>query len=171
MSTRSVLPGRVAAPRSWAAGPRRFSRPSVVTAAAPGSTAPTVIVTGGNTGIGFETAKSLASKGMEVTIACRDSGKADAAVSRIKEAVPSAVVDSMVLDLAHLSSVKDFSSRYLDSGRKLDILINNAGVMACPELQTKVQAHMSEPSLPPPCPPSGLLSLTSKHNRRLINAS
>lgn len=96
-----------------------------------------VLITGGNTGIGFETAKALCGKGMDVVIACRDAAKAEAAVVKLKEANSGCMVSSMSMDLADLASVRDFSAKYLDSGRKLDVLINNAGVMACPEMATK----------------------------------
>ncbi|GFR45355.1 hypothetical protein Agub_g6729, partial [Astrephomene gubernaculifera] len=95
-----------------------------------------VFITGGNTGIGFETAKALASKGFNVTIACRDTAKAEAALGRIREAVPSARLDSLPLDLSDLNSVRDCTQRVLDSGVQYDVWINNAGVMYCPKMRT-----------------------------------
>ncbi|GLI70636.1 hypothetical protein VaNZ11_015548 [Volvox africanus] len=95
-----------------------------------------VFVTGGNTGIGYETAKALAAQGFRVTIGCRDAVKADAALARIKEAFPSAVLDCVPLDLADLSSVSDCAKRILDSSVQYDVWINNAGVMACPKMST-----------------------------------
>ncbi|GLC35157.1 hypothetical protein PLESTM_000285800 [Pleodorina starrii] len=95
-----------------------------------------VFITGGNTGIGYETAKALASQGFRVTIGCRDAAKADAALARIRESVPSAVVDFVPLDLADLTSVADCAKRVLDSGVQYDVWINNAGVMACPKMST-----------------------------------
>jgi len=74
---------------------------------------------------------------MDVVIACRSPEKGRAAVDKIREANPASIIDSMVVDLADMKSIRDFSSAYLDSGRRLDILINNAGVMACPQLTTK----------------------------------
>ncbi|KXZ49023.1 hypothetical protein GPECTOR_23g111 [Gonium pectorale] len=87
-------------------------------------------------GIGYETAKALASQGLSVTIGCRDSAKAGTALQRIREAVPSARVDSVALDLADLTSVRDCAKRVLDSGVQYDVWINNAGVMACPKMST-----------------------------------
>lgn len=95
-----------------------------------------MVITGGNTGIGFETAKALLRKGDKVVLACRDDAKAAAAVARLQGMVPGAEVSSATLDLADLSSVRDFSKAYLDSGASLDVLLNNAGVMACPEMRT-----------------------------------
>ncbi|KAG2482771.1 hypothetical protein HYH03_018311 [Edaphochlamys debaryana] len=95
-----------------------------------------ILITGGNTGIGYETALDLAQKGMNVTMACRDNDKAQAAVQRIKSAVPSARVDTVHLDLSDLDSVRDCAQRVLDSGVQYDVWLNNAGVMACPKLAT-----------------------------------
>lgn len=97
-------------------------------------------VAGANTGIGYETARALLKKGgYDIVMACRDNGKMQAAKTRLlAEAgqVP-AQVDTMVLDLADLSSVRDFASRYLDSGRPINVLDNNAGLMAPPLLRTR----------------------------------
>eukprot|EP00891_Asterochloris_glomerata_P004610 jgi/Astpho2/4610/Aster-00184 len=95
---------------------------------------------GGNTGIGYETAKALAAQGFQTVIACRDSDKAAAAKQRIREEVRGAKVESLSLDLADLQSVRDLANRCLDMGHPLDVLINNAGVMACPEMRTR-QGH------------------------------
>ncbi|KAK9904189.1 hypothetical protein WJX75_006317 [Coccomyxa subellipsoidea] len=92
---------------------------------------------GANTGIGFETAKALAAQGYATVLACRDISKARAARDKIKEGLPGAKVEAVPLDLADLSSIRSFASKALDGGRPLDVLINNAGVMATPELQTK----------------------------------
>lgn len=95
------------------------------------------IVTGGNTGIGFEASKALAQKGYNVVLACRDEARGTEAARRIRNAVAGANIEFQPLDLADLASVRDFSARYLDSGRPLDVLLNNAGVMAPPEMRTK----------------------------------
>ncbi|GFH09494.1 uncharacterized protein HaLaN_04650 [Haematococcus lacustris] len=87
-----------------------------------------VLITGGNTGIGFETAKSLCAKGWDVTLACRDKGRAAAAVASIKEQQPGAQVSSLNLDLANLASVKAAASSLVDTGcADFDVLLNNAG--------------------------------------------
>ena len=95
------------------------------------------IVTGSNTGIGFHMARALASKGAMVVMACRDSEKAGVAMRRIREEFPDSEVSTSVLDLADLSSVLSFSEGFSSSAERLDILINNAGVMIPPKSRTK----------------------------------
>ncbi|KAG2423965.1 hypothetical protein HXX76_014904 [Chlamydomonas incerta] len=96
-----------------------------------------VFITGGNTGIGYETALTLAREGAaKVTIAARDSNKAAKALAQIREAVPSAVVDTLPLDLSDLVSVSDCAKAVADSGVQYDVWINNAGVMATPKMVT-----------------------------------
>jgi NAD(P)-dependent dehydrogenase (short-subunit alcohol dehydrogenase family) len=73
----------------------------------------------------------------EVTIACRDAGKAAKALESIRAEVPGALIGTASLDLADLGSVRDCASRLLDSGKAIDVLLNNAGVMACPKMATK----------------------------------
>lgn len=97
----------------------------------------TVIVTGGNTGIGYETALALAKAGANVTIACRDQQKADQAVEAIRQQIEMGTVESAQVDLASLESVHQFAEQFQQTHSKLDVLINNAGVMYCPELKTK----------------------------------
>ena len=94
------------------------------------------IVTGANTGIGFETARALARKGAEVTLACRNLDKGRAAMQRIIEETPDAIVSVETLDLADLRSVQDFARRYEIGHDRLDLLILNAGVMVPPEGKT-----------------------------------
>ena len=95
------------------------------------------IVTGANTGIGFETAKALAASGAEVTLACRSERKGQDAVARILEEHPTAKVSLGSLDLSDLSSVRTFAVEYRVDHQHLDLLINNAGVMIPPESKTK----------------------------------
>lgn len=95
-----------------------------------------IIVTGGNSGIGYEAALQLARKGAEVILACRNMAKADAAAAQIKAKYPSAKVAAMTLDLSNLASIRAFASAYRTRYRTLDILINNAGVMALPYSRT-----------------------------------
>ncbi|MFD0020475.1 oxidoreductase [Streptomyces sp. NPDC058382] len=90
----------------------------------------TAVVTGANSGIGLITARELARRGARVLLACRDERRGRAAVSRIRAAVPGADVEFAPLDLADLSSVREFASAY--TAERLDLLINNAGVMALP---------------------------------------
>jgi NAD(P)-dependent dehydrogenase (short-subunit alcohol dehydrogenase family) len=95
-----------------------------------------IIVTGGNSGIGYETALEFARKRAHVILGCRDLGKARTAVEQIKAASPSADVDAMQLDLANLASARGFSDAFHTKHRSLDVLCNNAGVMALPYRQT-----------------------------------
>ena len=88
------------------------------------------VVTGASGGLGFETALGLASRGAGVVLAARNPAKAEAALARIRAAVPGADVRFLALDLADLSSVARFASEVARS--PLHILVNNAGVMAFP---------------------------------------
>ncbi|HRI51630.1 MAG TPA: oxidoreductase, partial [Pseudomonadota bacterium] len=95
------------------------------------------IVTGANTGIGYETARALARKGAWVILACRDLAKASAAAARIQAEQPSGNVQAQPLDLSDLESVARFAERFAAEHDRLDLLINNAGVMVPPKSQTK----------------------------------
>lgn len=88
------------------------------------------------TGIGFETAKVLCSKGYDVTIACRDPTRAQNAVAALKAADPAASISYILLDLANLQSVRDAAAAWLDSGKQIDVLLNNAGEAACHDVST-----------------------------------
>lgn len=88
----------------------------------------TVLITGGNSGIGKETALAMALRGARVIIACRDVEKAEKAVREIKFKAHSLNVIHMELDLANLRSVREFCKSFLQTEKRLDILINNAGM-------------------------------------------
>jgi NAD(P)-dependent dehydrogenase (short-subunit alcohol dehydrogenase family) len=90
------------------------------------------IVTGANTGIGFVTALELARHGADVVLACRDVHKAGKAVERIRAERPGARLRALPLDLAMLASVRTFAAGFLAEHGRLDLLINNAGVMMPP---------------------------------------
>jgi NAD(P)-dependent dehydrogenase (short-subunit alcohol dehydrogenase family) len=96
----------------------------------------TAVVTGANSGLGFETALALAGAGARVVLACRDEGKGADAVARIRTAVPEAEVELRPLDLAALSSVRTFAAGVVADVGTLDLLVNNAGVMAIPRRET-----------------------------------
>lgn len=90
-----------------------------------------VIVTGANVGIGFETAKAIASmKPKKLILACRNSEKAQEALKRIVDATGFRDIEAWSLDLASFASVQAFAKRFLDSGMALDILVSNAGLGA-----------------------------------------
>ncbi|XP_026219677.1 retinol dehydrogenase 12, like [Anabas testudineus] len=92
----------------------------------------TVLITGANTGIGKETAIDLAKRGAKVIMACRDMEKAQAAVKEVIESSGNENVLCMKLDLADGKSIREFAEAINKGEPKLDILINNAGVMVCP---------------------------------------
>ncbi|KAG9345319.1 hypothetical protein JZ751_009865 [Albula glossodonta] len=97
----------------------------------------TVLITGANTGIGKETAKDMAQRGARVVMACRDLTRAEKAAADIRQATGNGNVVVRHLDLASLYSVRQFAKEYLVTEERLDILINNAGVMMCPKWLTE----------------------------------
>jgi NAD(P)-dependent dehydrogenase (short-subunit alcohol dehydrogenase family) len=90
------------------------------------------IVTGANSGLGFETAKALAKKGFLVIMACRNLKKAQDAVNEIQKKVKSAKLEIIKIDTSSLKSVKNFADEFLKNNQKLDLLVNNAGIMVPP---------------------------------------
>ncbi|XP_066280167.1 retinol dehydrogenase 12-like [Branchiostoma lanceolatum] len=97
----------------------------------------TVVITGANTGIGKETARDIAKRGARVILACRDLTKAEAAAAEIRHDTGNGNVVIEKLDLASLKSVREFAARVNAKESRLDILINNAGIMTCPQWKTK----------------------------------
>jgi len=95
----------------------------------------TAVVTGANSGLGYQTAVALAAKGAHVVLACRSAERGAEAVARLTAAVPGADVALASLDLADLESVRAFA----DTVDVLDLLVNNAGVMALPTRRTTKQ--------------------------------
>ncbi|WP_242773362.1 SDR family NAD(P)-dependent oxidoreductase [Sphingopyxis sp. YF1] len=96
------------------------------------------IVTGGGAGIGIETARALAAAGAEVTLAVRRPGAAESVADELRQATGNKAIDVRLLDLADLASVRRFAD---DWNGPLHILVNNAGIMATPELQKTAQGH------------------------------
>lgn len=88
------------------------------------------LITGANSGIGYYTALELARKGAHVLLGCRDQTRGDAALARLRMELPKAEVEVVLLDLASLASVRRFAEAEVARGSALDLLINNAGVMA-----------------------------------------
>lgn len=92
-----------------------------------------VIITGANTGIGKATAVDLAKRGAKVYIACRDDQRGENALKEIKRESGSDNVFFVQLDLASMQSIREFSTNFHELENQLHVLINNAGVMACPK--------------------------------------
>lgn len=90
------------------------------------------LVTGATTGLGFETARALAAAGAQVVITARSAAKADDAVARLQAETGSLAVSGGVLELDSLASVRAFAKWFTEGHQSLSMLINNAGVMACP---------------------------------------
>jgi NAD(P)-dependent dehydrogenase (short-subunit alcohol dehydrogenase family) len=95
-----------------------------------------VLITGANSGIGFEAARTLSEKGATVIMAVRDLKKGQTALDQIKVQIPAADTELMQLDLADLESVRKFSDEYHSRYSSLDVLINNAGVMYPPKRES-----------------------------------
>ena len=94
------------------------------------------IVTGANSGLGYETALGLVRAGGTVVAACRNLERARTALAPLRAAGPPGMLELMQLNLADLASVRSFAKAFLDRFGRLDVLINNAGVMALPRLTT-----------------------------------
>ena len=95
------------------------------------------VVTGANSGLGLVTARELARAGARVVMGCRDAGRGEAARALVVEQVPDANVDVRRLDLASLSSIREFADNLHADVPDVDLLVNNAGVMAIPRQLTE----------------------------------
>jgi NAD(P)-dependent dehydrogenase (short-subunit alcohol dehydrogenase family) len=102
----------------------------------PDQTGRTAVVTGANGGLGLETARELARKGAHVVMAARDQEKAQLAESDIRNTVPDAALQVVSLDLSSQASVRGAAERILSDHERVDLLVNNAGVMGIPERKT-----------------------------------
>ena len=89
----------------------------------------TVVITGGNSGIGLETAVALAGAGARVLVTARDQGRGEAAVADVARRARSELVELVVFDLASLASVRGGAAEILDRCPRLDVLVNNAGIV------------------------------------------
>jgi len=95
-----------------------------------------IIVTGANSGLGLESTKAFAAKGATVVMACRNIGKAEKAKAEVLASNPTAKLEVMELDNASLASVRAFTDAFKAKYNRLDLLLNNAGVMAIPRTET-----------------------------------
>lgn len=102
----------------------------------PDLTGKVAIVTGANSGIGYEMARALAGKDATVILACRDKEKGEAAVRQLAHEYPPAKIELHQLDLSDLASVRCFADQFSSHHARLDILINNAGIMVPPFAKT-----------------------------------
>ena len=107
----------------------------------PPQTGKRIIVTGANSGIGFHTALELARAGAEVTLASRNPQRVREAVKRIMTAIPDAFVRTGTIDTSDPESVTRFAESQLTDSRPIDMLINNAGIMALPKREVSVDGH------------------------------
>ena len=102
-------------------------------------TGKTVLITGGNAGLGLETAVALAAAGADVTITSRDAARGEAARKEIvdRAGVDAGHVEVMALDLASLAGVRAFAAQFLDTHPRLDVLVNNAGLILSERTETE----------------------------------
>ncbi|WFD18444.1 hypothetical protein MCAP1_000647 [Malassezia caprae] len=108
------------------------------------------IVTGGNSGIGFETVKQLLNKNAKVYLCARNPERANAAIAKLRDMNLPGTVEYLPLDLASLDAIKSFADNYLSKEKTLDMLFNNAGVMnptVGPETKDGYELHVGTNSL------------------------
>jgi NAD(P)-dependent dehydrogenase (short-subunit alcohol dehydrogenase family) len=110
-----------------APNPNNFSAASI-----PDLGGKTILVTGGNTGIGYETCLECCRKGAHVYLAARSEQRATDAIEKIKKEIPQAKITFLKLDLQDLKQVQTAAQEFKGKESKLDVLVNNAGIMACP---------------------------------------
>ncbi len=103
----------------------------------PDMTGKVVVITGANSGLGLESTKAFAAKGATLVMACRNLNKAEKAKAEVLQQTPNAKLDVMELDNASLDSVRTFAAAFKAKYDRLDILLNNAGVMAIPRTETE----------------------------------
>lgn len=140
----------------------------------PDQTGKRAVITGATGGLGYETALALSRAGAEVILTGRNQHKADAAMARIRDAVPSANIAYRSLDLGRIANVTEFGERLAADFDRLDLLVNNAGVMMPPERQTTADGfelqfgtnHLAHFALT-----AALLPLLSAANGRVVTVS
>ena len=94
------------------------------------------LITGANSGIGFEAARALAQHGAHVVLACRNDEKAAEAQEAIDATAPSGGTEVLIIDMGDLDSISEAAAKFAATHERLDMLVNNAGLMATPEQQT-----------------------------------
>ncbi|CAE7856640.1 RDH13, partial [Symbiodinium sp. KB8] len=104
---------------------------------APDMSGKVILITGANTGIGRETARTIAGLGGLVVMACRSEERAREAMKDIEATHPEAQLEFLQLDLASFDSIRKAAAEFKAKHDKLHVLINNAGIMMCPEWRTK----------------------------------
>ena len=92
----------------------------------------TFMVTGGNSGLGLETSRCIAANGGTVIVLSRSAENGRKAIELVKEKHPDAEITCMVIDLSSFKSIRACAAAYIEGGKPLHALINNAGIMACP---------------------------------------
>jgi NAD(P)-dependent dehydrogenase (short-subunit alcohol dehydrogenase family) len=97
----------------------------------------TILITGATSGLGKEATRVLAMKNAKIIMAVRNMEKAETVANEIRSTYPNAMIDIWNLDLSSLDSVKTFAEEIVSNYDKLDILINNAGIMMCPYSKTR----------------------------------
>lgn len=103
----------------------------------PDQTGRVAIITGASSGIGLEAARALAARGAQTVLAVRDTVKGERAMRSIRDAYPQAKVHVIPLELADQQSIQRFADSFVQNYSRLDLLINNAGVMMCPHSETR----------------------------------
>jgi NAD(P)-dependent dehydrogenase (short-subunit alcohol dehydrogenase family) len=111
------------------------------TANIPDQTGKNILITGANSGLGFHAAMALSGKGANVIMAVRSLEKGKEAAAQIKSTFPNAKLDIMQLDLSDFDSIRKFSEAFHAKYTSLNVLINNAGVMAIPTKETTKQGY------------------------------
>jgi len=134
----------------------------------------TAIVTGGNSGVGYYTALELAKHGAKVIIGSRDSRRGEEAIIKMKQTAPDLDVSAEPLNLADLESVRSFANTILAKVKGIDILINNAGVMAVPKRELTAdgfEMHFGTNHLGHFALTGQLLPLIEKNHGRVVTVS
>jgi NAD(P)-dependent dehydrogenase (short-subunit alcohol dehydrogenase family) len=134
----------------------------------------TFVITGGNSGIGFEAARVLLARGGHVVLACRDAGKMNDAKARLLAEHKNAKVDEVVLDLGSFEKIASAAKQLADRFEHIDVLVNNAGVMAIPfrESADGIEMQMATNHFGPFALTGHLLpKLLSTPNARVVTVS